>query len=69
MQNTRLSSTAAKLLFVAITMGRKLQHLVICINDITDDSSDVIASALDHTSLIQLRMDYDRISEDVYPKL
>ena len=50
-------------------MGRKLQHLVICINDITDDSSDVIASALDHTSLIQLRMDYKRISEDVYPKL
>ena len=45
-------------------MGRKLEHLDICINDITDDSSDVIASALDHTSLIQLRMDYNRISKD-----
>ena len=50
--------------FVAIAMGRKLEHLDICINDITDDSSDVIASALEHSSLIQLRMDYNRISED-----
>ncbi|XP_065902408.1 protein NLRC5-like [Dysidea avara] len=63
MQNTRLSSTAANTLFVAIAMGKKLQYLDICVNEITDDSCEVIASALEHTSLVQFRMDHNRISD------
>lgn len=45
-------------------MGKKLQYLDICVNEITDDSCDVIAATLEHTSLVQLRMDYNRISAD-----
>ena len=57
MYNTQLSSTAAITLFNTLKDNNKLKMLNIAINDVTDDASDAITTALERNScLVQLYM-------------
>ena len=64
MYYTKLSSSAAIKLFTALSEGKKLRVLNIAHNDITDEACDAIIMAMKNTSLVELYMHSNPISEE-----